>query len=379
MKSSEIKDAILDGDITAITIDTSVFDAAKLGLEFGALKRLAQFKDGSTDFVLSDIVAKELRGHMIKEATETQAAFRKATSALGSAWGHSIQERDLLVNTAFKKQTPEENADDRMQSYFESTGAKYALAGERVNVEKLVQMYFQLTPPFSETKKHEFPDALALLALEAWATERDTKILAVTKDGDWKAYCKTSERLVAIDDLGTALSLFQEEETRYFCQVIGKQIQGLDPEKLVPRINAALKVYEDRIDVSADGDSQFRCEPSMAEASVGEMDLSTLTELEALDRDHDELVAKFSVTVPVDVTAYFSFEKWDGIDGEYMAMGSGSAAQSTEVEAEIVLTIGGKLPDHPEIIDIEVSFSDVRVEFTDLEPDWMSDPDNFGD
>jgi PIN domain len=79
-------------------------------------------------------------------------------------------------------------------------------------ISDLIQKYFQAKPPFSETgkKKNEFPDAIALMSLETWANKNQTKIIVVTSDNDWKNFCKSSERLLAIDDFAGALGLFQD-------------------------------------------------------------------------------------------------------------------------------------------------------------------------
>ena len=60
----------------SITIDTSIFDRNGLNLEGGMLGQLTQFRDGSTKFVLSEIVVREVRKHLgdkVKEATNSLA------------------------------------------------------------------------------------------------------------------------------------------------------------------------------------------------------------------------------------------------------------------------------------------------------------------
>jgi hypothetical protein len=44
-----------------------------------------------------------------------------------------------------------------------------------------------------ERKKSEFPDALALLSLERWATQNKSLVLLVSADGDWKKLVEQSE------------------------------------------------------------------------------------------------------------------------------------------------------------------------------------------
>ena len=64
------------------------------------------------------------------------------------------------------------------------------------------------SPPFEEPdkKKHEFPDAIALLSLEEWAEVNKTRILAVSCDRGWAAFAAESEWIVVDSDLASALA-----------------------------------------------------------------------------------------------------------------------------------------------------------------------------
>ncbi|MCA6115206.1 DUF4935 domain-containing protein [Bradyrhizobium sp. WSM 1738] len=74
----------------------------------------------------------------------------------------------------------------------------------------MLRRYFTIEPPFSrgELKKTEFPDALALLSLEAWASRHHTTVLLVSRDTDWQAFAAASKHLVVIADLSAALDCF---------------------------------------------------------------------------------------------------------------------------------------------------------------------------
>lgn len=55
---------------TALTIDTSIFDQNALKLKKGALATLKQFKDLPINFILSDIVEREVIKHLNKKEME---------------------------------------------------------------------------------------------------------------------------------------------------------------------------------------------------------------------------------------------------------------------------------------------------------------------
>jgi len=377
LTDDEIRSAIKAWEIVAVTLDTSILDAAKHGLEWGVLKRMQQFKS-SNRFLLSEIVIGELRAHLIKNATTAQKTFKDATRELGNTWGASEQDRLALQSTAFGKLTPVQISEQRIQKYLQDTAAK-VISSETVSTSDLVKMYFANQAPFADkdSKKHEFPDAIALLALEDWA-KQNGQILVVTKDGDWKKFCEDSEHLVVVDELGRAVSFFQEESASYLCSQYKEMLT--DWPEFWEKANTYLKDSQDLISTSSDVDSYFYVETDMEEAVVQPVSLHSVIEgFEPIEYDDVEkrLVARITLLVPVELNVFLSFKKWDGIDKEYISMGGGTASDDTETIADLIITFEVKDKGKPGIEDIEVTFDGVHATFSDLDPDWMSDRSNF--
>ena len=93
----------------------------------------------------------------------------------------------------------------------------------------------------------------------------------------------------------------------------------------------------------------------------------------------DKIVARVGVGIEGVASADFSFSVWDGIDKEYIGMGSGGASEFIETEAALLLTL---VPDEDDenksavqIVDAEVIGLDVSVDFGDVGIDW-GDPDD---
>lgn len=382
MNLDAIRGAVQAGEITAISIDTSIFDGKQRGLEWGLLKRVQQFKDSKVAFLLSEVVSRELEVHMQKDAAEAQAALRKSLASLGTSWALPKATRDQVLTQCFGATSASDIAKRRLFDYLEGTGAQTLAAEKHVSMSELVQRYFDYRPPFAdkETKKHEFPDAISVLSLESWAAEHKTKMLVVTNDGDWAAYCAESDRLVAVDDLAAALGCFQEQEATYFCGEIAQRILDGDPLHVLAAVTEAARAREDMVDVTVDADSQFRCEEDTWEVSFRSVTIEKSDwepMLEPVEYDGERLVARSRIAILADITVHFSFEKWDGIDKEYLPMGSGKATSRETLTAEVLITFTGIFPNDLAIEDIEVGQIDAHVEFTDLEPDWMNDPENF--
>ena len=57
---------------SALTIDTSIFNQYGLKLEKGLLAKLVQFKEMPINFVLSDVVYREVMNHLNKKEKEVR-------------------------------------------------------------------------------------------------------------------------------------------------------------------------------------------------------------------------------------------------------------------------------------------------------------------
>jgi hypothetical protein len=374
----EIKAEVEQGAIKAISIDTSIFDQKQRGLEWGLLKRVQQFKGSSVVFLLSEIVHRELASHLLKDATESESALRKTLKSMSTAWHLSTDSRIEILEIATGQKSADEIAKSRLNSFLKATGAELVNTADHVSITELLGRYFDQQPPFGqkEGKKHEFPDALALLSLERWAELNDAVVLVVSADNDWQNYCSESARLIGINDLAEAFGCFQQQEAGYFCRIIAKNIEEGDPRGLLDAIERAVRAQEDSVAVSVDADSQFRCEEDGVKTQFTNVIIHN-SSWEPVEYDGETLVISLTVEISAEITVYFSFEKWDGIDREYVGMGSGQATASEDLSVEVLVTFGGELPYAPVIEDVEVGGISASVSFYDLEPDWMSDPDNF--
>ncbi|RWP38751.1 hypothetical protein [Mesorhizobium sp.] len=64
LQQTDVKARIADGTISAISIDTAIFDKYGCNLAHAVLARLDQFKKGGVNLILSEIVVKEVTKHI---------------------------------------------------------------------------------------------------------------------------------------------------------------------------------------------------------------------------------------------------------------------------------------------------------------------------
>jgi predicted nucleic acid-binding protein len=123
MSQDELVNAIEDEKITAISIDTNVFDKAHYGFESGVLSRVRQFAESSTDFVMSDIIVGEVLAHLKVSAADSRRVYEKAAKDLSKGWALPPKRREELSTAAFGDKTAEQVANERLTKYLQDTSA----------------------------------------------------------------------------------------------------------------------------------------------------------------------------------------------------------------------------------------------------------------
>lgn len=191
---------------TALTIDTHTVMSNSYDFDNGLLGQLKRFRGSAVQLVISDVVVREIQKHL-------RHTTRKARDSIDVA--HRDGLRFGLLPPAQKPMQgvdADQVADARLAQFFEETGA-IVVPTDQVALEDVLRKYFDASPPFSteKGKQKEFPDAIALMALELWAVTNQRRIVAVSGDSDWRRYSASSLWIDHTDNLGEALQSFQEE------------------------------------------------------------------------------------------------------------------------------------------------------------------------
>ncbi|AMP39254.1 PIN domain-containing protein [Ralstonia solanacearum] len=380
----KINNQILAGEITALTIDTSIFEKNGLALESGLLAQLEQFRESDFELVIANTVASEVKRHLAKNATEATKALRTALTHTAKHRALSVaHQEELTALTRLAVADDDARARKRFDDWAHRAGADVIHEDSFASIGEVMRRYEAGEPPFAETgeKKQEFPDAVALSTLEGWAEDRDTRILAVAHDKDWQRYGAQSKRLVVVDDLADALATIQglgaarEPAVRLATLFVAGDAVGLRTAVL-----EAARNQVDKFEFRVEADSQFAVEDEGIEATVEDIGLdipdATGTTLDTISHDDGQAVIKVSGTASLHIEAHFSFEKFDSIDRDYVSMGSATIPVDVEIEFEALVTVqidaDGLTIDGVELLPVTHN-----MHFNDIEPDWMSAPDNY--
>jgi hypothetical protein len=371
----KLKHAVIDGSVGAITVDTSVLERHQFGFESGVLAKFAQFSHAESNHIVLDIVLHEIRSHLRGQADLVRSQVKNALKPLGNSWGIEKTSRDAALTLLFGKQSGEARTEERIQAFLQDSSAVVLKCSDLVSLSDVLTRFIETKAPFgnTEAKKHEFPDAVALLALEAWAVTNGKAVIAVSRDADWRRYCVESHHLYFIDDLAQALSAFQAGADDASALLSKLLTEGKVPN-LDEVILEAIRSQSDKIDIDMEASASLYYEPELYDIEVSPR--STMAEqVKAFDVvEFEEKVLVVQTSVAVDVTAHFSvnFQVWDGIDREYLSAGSSSVHQTERMDLEVILTVG--FSNGTATIDsVELLPTSTTMDFGEIAPDWMND------
>ena len=185
LDEDELRTLLSEGGIAALTVDTSIFDEKQLQLNSATLQALARLNGRGFLFVLANTVGKEVIRHLEEAASQSFISARKGIGQALRAFGTKDPTRDELLNQITGGRTPTLVAQEYFDQYTKDSGCEILDDAGLVDTGTLFRDYFARRAPFGAgKKKSEFPDALALNALERTAVDRGISILVVSKDFD---------------------------------------------------------------------------------------------------------------------------------------------------------------------------------------------------
>ncbi|HBF29745.1 PIN domain-containing protein [Rhizobium sp.] len=211
-EKQRLTDLIRDGYIRSLTIDANIFVENSLSLTGGTIGQLVQFKNSRFSLVLSEIVIREISRRIAESHQESLENWKRTARKL-RRFPSVGDEVDDLNSAVAELPTAKDIARWEVDAFLVDTGAE-VISADHASMENMLNLYFDGRPPFEPGKRNEFPDAIALLGIEAWTRASRGGMLVVSKDGGWKRFCQESdvEGIFVLEDIATALSIINESE-----------------------------------------------------------------------------------------------------------------------------------------------------------------------
>lgn len=370
-------------DFGAITIDNATYKGEGYRFYEGLLAQMHQFKESPVKVLQTDIVHNEAVNHIGQEISKTRASIEQA---LRSANKQLKIEPEVIENarTLLSVDGSEaEIAEARLEKYYEFIGAEKIDSGKYADLSHLMEMYFTTEAPFEtgKDKKNEFPDAIALLALEGWAEENEINIIAVSQDKGWKNYSEDSDRITLVSSLAEALEKFQPHNK--VLSIISHIREGsiLDGENhVLEELELAIINSIDGCNILIEASSYMYFESEDVTAFYISHDLDKdqdgLVKIRVVSINDEEIVLKVGATVEVEVEASFDFSVRDSIDKDYVGMGGNVCTTTESYHTDILLSLTGDFSqdfDEIQVAEIEVLETIGHADFGEVEPDWRND------
>jgi predicted nucleic acid-binding protein len=369
--------AVAAGQIGAITLDTNTFDAAQCNLTRPIFLSLGQFKGTGVRYLLTDVVAGEVRAHIQRRAEDAATRLRAAAREFDLAWGVT-DALPKVTDTIAATPDARGSAQAALDAYIAATAAEVQPSAGNVDLDALLERYFSARPPFANKtdKKHEFPDALALMSLEAWAQAGSKFVIAVSKDSGWRKYAANSDWIVCVDDLRGLLGSFNEEDTFVAKRVVAQLNQG-ELAELSTAIDEAVQSFVDDMYPNIDASTAFHYYAEYEGSSLVERRDIELVTVDAISSTDESITISFDVNFTVEANASFTFYVRD--EGDNIPIGG--AAVSRTIDLSLPITIEVARNDPSALFDIDVSGDPfTSLDFGHVEADEEEpEPENWGD
>jgi hypothetical protein len=281
-----------------------------------------------------DVVEREVQAHLASKAEEQVKTLRKE---LRAARQSGLLDDVAVDSMAFPEFDGHLHARSRLDDFKGSAGVEDVVVAQHCDLQRLVDDYFSSQPPFavSSKKKSEFPDALSLLALEAFGDAMQRGVLVVSEDKGWHDYATNSRIVYAGPDLAAVLRSLPDKEDVHLRDA-ALAVGGDDFAALRDRIEFELN----GLPIYAEVDAGYP-----AEAEIDTVSLTFLPEPAADGSDFrairitdGSLVVSWTADAKIRYDASLSVSMRDPIDRDYVDLPGMSVEGEEEVSLEILIT-----------------------------------------
>lgn len=216
----------------AVTIDTNILDAAKYDLSENSTLRLLEnyVNEGIIKVVLSNIVVRESKKHLAKQVNKVCSIARKLRAEI-------LQEStENLVNyiglNRFLEITKDKNiliekSEELFDSFIQDINAEI-LSTDLINLDGIIDDYFEINPPFEEgeKKRKEFPDAFIANQIRKRFGETED-VAIVSNDKGFKRACQQTPNHFFFDSLGALFDKINKQKEEAYTETINiiKELQ----------------------------------------------------------------------------------------------------------------------------------------------------------
>jgi hypothetical protein len=338
-----------------VALDTEVFDKVKFNYNSNSFIRLVKLaKEKKVAIYLTTINQQEILSHLEKLSKESVGAWKKCHSDFRkkSSILYNSTEYKYLLNLELDEKKLYNELIKQFNGFIQEAQITL-LRVDSVSPEDVFSKYFQLIPPFKDgAKKHEFPDAFAIAAIENLAKNENQDIYVISGDNDWKNTVGNANNLIykeSIDQLlkeiiiEERLQIDKESEDVNFCyKILENNIKEIKHE-----ISNSFTSKEFSFSYYFD-DGYF--DPNSEDIEFIKVHAIKIIETNIVDindKDPENPVVTFELEAAIIYTAYISYDKteyafWSQEEERYYSpimRIKGKVRQSNTLSVEVTLQL----------------------------------------
>ena len=371
LSSDEIKNRISSDSFYGITLDTCIISKLDYNFHHPLLNALDQFQHSQIKVIISEIIEREVKSHIVEKAEKEQRTLNAAIEKQVKRWMLTIDTNDLTDKLALSGD-PKALANDQFSHFVNTAKASIVPAVTSTkSTNELLNRYFNFQHPFGDNKsrKNEFPDAFALLSLELVAEDQRKLILCVSGDNAWKQFCDESDHLVCVEELSHALSYFNESGLVAANHAIATLKRGgIKTRQFVQLIDEELEVEIDTLDFEAHAKSEFIHDVSSQYVELQDVDFSSASNPRIVKATETQVTFSFFIDVHVKFFASFYMYVVDGIDKDTVSLDNQSKSQEDTIRARLVVTTMIGKDTELTLNIVEISKETIIVHFDEIQP-----------
>lgn len=273
-----------------IFLDTNVFESAQFSYGSENMLNFIEYcRENAIQLKITDVVEYEVKKRIKANIADFLEPINKNIIGIVNA---SIGIDTSITKIKLIEQLTQKLVDD-FTSFIEDNNVK--ILESNCEILNILEKYFRKVPPFSEQKKHEFPDAIILETIKKYISENKHKtIITVSNDNDFKEFCEVNkiENYSYISNaLSSLIQKFNEELVEAY-QAYQKEIEKNIFESIKESDDFILYSYDSLDEVYVD---DIKCEPK----SINNLNITEI------NKEINSLFLMASVSVEFSCTAYY--------------------------------------------------------------------------
>ena len=337
-----------------VFVDTSMYEGKNFQFNSHALGRFAELcENRSINLLMTSITEREIRSHLLikaNDAAKSISGFKKEIKILRNLpdiphYGIFDQLKSEDINASLLE-IFDEFLDVSVNEYVDLSMA---------SIEQVVDGYFNATPPFSAKKKDEFPDAIVLHAIEAWAKNCNTSVYILSTDGDMQGFSNNSQN-----------TLIYESDLEHFISLVVKNDKAhQEPIKFAE--NRCTEIWWKIAPLLEEdlGDLEF----SGSYGEIDEWEISNIDYKAANVQQAYRDSSEFSIKVKFDVEAWHIIDDydrsiWDPEDKKYLFLAQNRIKVRNTVECDAIVNL-----EYEDGLEVNTEITDSYIEDNYVELD----------